>query len=121
MIIRLKDIAASRPRFGYRRLYILLRGEGWSINHKRVYRLYVKLGLQVRTKKRSKKISQIRVPLDVPKKINERWSMDFMSDRLEDGEPFRILNIIDLFSRESLSILADLFFHHKKLSAGWKN
>ena len=93
MIMRLKDIAASRPRFGYRRLYILLRREGWSINHKRVYRLYTKLGLQVRTKKRTKKISQPRVSLDVPKKINERWSMDFMSDRLEGGQRFRVLNI----------------------------
>jgi len=115
LIIRLKDIAASRPRFGYRRLYILLRREGWSINHKRVYRLYVKLGLQVRTKKRSKKISQIRVPLDVQRKINERWSMDFMSDRLEDGQRFRVLNIIDLFSRESLSILADFSFPSQKV------
>ena len=115
LIIRLKDIAASRPRFGYRRLYILLRREGWSINHKRVYGLYRKLDLQVRMKKRAKKISQIRVPLDVPKKINERWSMDFMSDRLENGQRFRVLNIIDLFSRESLSILADFSFPSQKV------
>ncbi len=115
MIMRLKDIAASRPRFGYRRLYILLRREGWSINHKRVYRLYVKLGLQVRTKKRAKKVSQPRVSLDVPKKVNERWSMDFMSDRLENGQRFRVLNIIDLFTRESLSILADFSFPSQKV------
>lgn len=115
LIIRLKDIAASRPRFGYKRLHILLRREGWHVNHKRVYRLYVKLGLQVRTKKRAKRISQPRVPLDVPKKINERWSMDFMSDRLEDGRRFRILNIVDLFSRESLSILADFSFPSQKV------
>lgn len=115
LIIRLKDIAASRPRFGYRRLYILLRREGWSINHKRVYRLYLKLGLQVRTKKRVKKISQPRVSLDLPKKVNERWSMDFMSDRLEDGQRFRVLNIIDLFSRESLSILTDFSFPSQKV------
>jgi putative transposase len=100
LLIRLKELAAVRVRYGYRRLTILLRREGWAVNSKRVYRLYLQANLGVRTKHRRKRAAQVRVPLEAPVRVNERWSMDFMTDRLEDGRYFRILTIVDQFSRE---------------------
>lgn len=104
--LRLKTLAEERPRFGYRRLHVMLRREGFGINHKRVYRLYCLEGLAVRRKKR-KRIMQKRVPTVIPMGPNERWSMDFVSDQLSDGRVFRTLNIVDDFSRESLAIEVD--------------
>ena len=80
--IRLRDLAASRVRYGYRRLHILLRREGWEangrpINHKRVYRLYKLDGLEIRTKKAKKRVSRARVVVPAATAPNERWSMDF--------------------------------------------
>jgi putative transposase len=98
--MRLKELAAARVRYGYRRLTILLRREGWSANHKLIYRLYRQENLIVRTKARKKRAAQPRVPLGSASKANERWSMDFMADRLEDGRAFRVLTVIDQFSRE---------------------
>lgn len=104
--MRIKDLAGARPRYGYRRLHVLLRRDGWKINHKRVHRLYRELGLQLHQRRKKKRASHVRVPLGLPERINERWSMDFMSDRLESGQRFRILAIIDLYSRECLIIEA---------------
>src|SRR4051794_35910321 len=87
--MRLKELAAVRVRFGYLRLWALLRREGWQVNKKRIYRLYRMEGLEVRTKKRRKLASQVRVPLPAATAPNERWAMDFVSDRLQDGTPFR--------------------------------
>lgn len=101
---RLRDLAAQRPRYGYRRLYILLRREGIAVNHKKVQRLYREEGLAVRRKKR-KRVAQVsRQPRPVPERRNERWSMDFMQDTLADGRCFRTLNIVDDFSRECVAI-----------------
>ena len=100
LLIRLKELAAVRVRYGYRRLTILLRREGWKVNAKRVYRLYLQENLGVRTKARRKRAAHVRVPLAGATQVNERWSMDFMSDRLADGRAFRILTIVDQFSRE---------------------
>jgi putative transposase len=100
LLIRLKELAAVRVRFGYRRLTILLRREGWAVNAKRVYRLYLQENLGVRTKTRRKRTAQLRVPLEGAFGVNQRWSMDFMADRLVDGRAFRILTIVDQFSRE---------------------
>lgn len=80
--VRLKDLAASRVRYGYRRLHILLQREGWQINHKRVYRLYKQEGLSLRLKTKKKRVSAPRVPISVPSAPNECWSMDFVADRL---------------------------------------
>ena len=104
--MRLKELAASRVRFGYRRLTVLLRREGWPVNAKRVYRLYKQEGLMIRTKVR-KKIARPR-PLVVAfaNGPNQRWSMDFVAARLEDGRPFRILTVVDQFTRECVAILA---------------
>jgi putative transposase len=113
--LRLKELAAVRIRFGYRRLTVLLRREGWKVNAKRIYRLYREEGLAVRTRKRKKAASRARVigpPADGP---NQRWSMDFMSDRLVDGSAFRILTAVDQYSRECLLLEADTSMSGKKV------
>jgi putative transposase len=104
--MRLKELAAARPRFGYKRLWLLLRREGWRVNHKRIHRLYKLVGLQLRYKSKKKRPSHARVPMAMPEKLNQCWSMDFISDRLDNGQQFRILAVIDLFSRECLIMKA---------------
>jgi putative transposase len=105
--LRLKELAAVRIRFGYRRLTVLLRREGWKVNAKRIYRLYRQEGLAVRIRKRRKIASQARVLGPPADGVNQRWSMDFMSDRLVDGRGFRILTAVDQYSRECLLLEAD--------------
>ncbi len=102
--MRLRDLAATRVRYGYRRLHVLLRREGWKVNHKRIWRLYKEEGLEVRTKKRRKRVSALRVVLPAATYPNERWSMDFMADSLHDGRRFRVLTLVDHFSRVSPAI-----------------
>lgn len=102
--IRLRDLAAVHVRYGYMRLCVLLRREGWKVNHKRIYRIYTEEGLAVRTKKRKKLVSKVRVARPVATNPNERWSMDFVSDSLHDGRRFRDLTLVDQFSRESPAI-----------------
>lgn len=103
---RLRDWAFERPRWGYRRLHVLLRREGVRINHKRVLRLYREEGLAVKRRKR-KRVSVVRRPMVAPSRMNERWSMDFVSDALANGRRFRNLTIVDDFTRESLEIETD--------------
>jgi putative transposase len=102
--MRLRDLAAVRVRYGYRRLHVLLRREGWPVNHKRTYRLYAEEGLSIRTKlprrKRAWRYRQGRPGAAAP---NEIWAMDFMSDQLFDGRPIRILTVVDIHTREGLS------------------
>jgi putative transposase len=102
--IRIRDLAAVRVRYGYKRLHVLLRREGWKINHKRVYRIYTEEGLAVRTKKRKKRVSAVRVVRPGATVPNQRWSMDFVSDSLHDGRRFRVLTLVDHFTRESPAI-----------------
>lgn len=105
---RLKELAAIRRRFGYRQIHRLLKREGFKVNHKKVRRLYREEGLSLRTRKRSKLRTLLRSPLPLPTGINQRWSMDFMSDQLgTTGRRFRILNIVDDFSREALACQVD--------------
>jgi putative transposase len=102
--IRLKDLAASRVRYGYRRLGILLRREGWAVNHKRVYRLYRQEDLTVRTKRPRRHVTaKARKDRPAAGRVNDCWSMDFMSDQLYDGRNIRVLTIMDNFTRESLA------------------
>ncbi|UVT19680.1 MAG: IS3 family transposase [Nitrospira sp.] len=105
--IRLRELAASRVRFGYRRLTVLLRRDGWRVNAKRIYRLYTEEGLRVRTKIRVRAARRSRVPPALARGPNQRWSMDFMSERVADGRWFRILTVVDQFTRECLCLLAD--------------
>ena len=102
--MQLRELAASRPRYGYRRLTILLRRQGWHVNHKRIYRLYCEEGLQVRVKRRKKLASGIRVPVPCTSRVNQRWTMDFVSDALADGRRIRVLTVIDSFTRECLAL-----------------
>jgi putative transposase len=104
---RLRELAQERRRFGYRRLTVLLRREGWAVNHKRVYRLYREEGLGVGRRKR-KRIGAVERPaLTIPVRANERGSMDFISDALSEGRKFRSLNIVDDFNRECLASEVD--------------
>ena len=105
--LRLRDLAQSRVRYGYRRLHVLLEREGWRINHKRVYRLYRLEGLSLRLKTRKKRVSGLRGPKPVATRPNECWSMDFMADRLVDGHRFRVLTLVDNVSRVSPAIVVD--------------
>lgn len=97
---KLRTLACERPRFGYRRLHVLLRRQGELVNHKRVYRVYREHGLAVRKKTRRKGVAQTRMPLTSPMRANERWSLDFVSDQLADGRRFRVLNVVDDATRE---------------------
>jgi len=96
---QLKMLAAQYPRYGYLLLHNLLKKAGIVINKKRTYRLYTEENLQVRTKKR-KKLTRPRLVMKLPSHSNERWSMDFVADQLSNGRRFRILNVVDDYSRE---------------------
>ncbi len=106
--MRIKEIAAVRVRYGYKRIHVLLQREGWQVNHKRVYRLYREEGLNLRTKRPKRRVSAAhRVAREQVQQINESWSMDFVSDSLFNGRRFRALTIVDNFSRECPAIKAD--------------
>ena len=107
LLRELRQIASERPRFGYRRLHALLRRRGYRVNHKRVYRLYRQENLVVRRQKRKRVAASLRsVPLP-PSRPNERWSMDLMTDALANGRRFRILTLVDDFTRECLAVEVD--------------
>lgn len=102
---RIKEIAYSRVRYGCSRIHVLLRREGWCINHKRTYRLYCLEGLNLRYKRpRRHKSSSQRITRLPATRINECWSMDFVCDQLFNGIRFRFLTLVDIFSRECLAI-----------------
>ena len=104
---RLKELAQERPRFGYRRLSVLLRREGHMINSKRVLRLYREEKLKLRARKRKRVASTLRVQPEQPHALNQMWTMDFMHDTLCGGRCFRTLNVVDCFSREALAVEVD--------------
>ncbi len=109
--VRLRDLAAARVRYGYRRLHVLLRREGWKVNHKRVYRLYTEEGLTVRRKKPRRHVSsRPRGARPAAEAADQVWAMDFMSDALSDGRKIRLLTVLDLYTRECLAIRVDLRF-----------
>ena len=100
-------LATKRPRFGYRRIHLFLRRQGWRVNHKRVYRIYRTEGLTVRRRRRKRLVAWMRVKLPVPTRANERWSMDFVNDTLATGRKFRVLNVVDDLTREALATEVD--------------
>jgi putative transposase len=101
--MRIRDIAQARPRFGYVRIWIMLRREGWRDNKKRVHRLYRLEGLQVRMRTRRKKRPSLhRGAVPPASGRNQYWSMDFVHDQLVTGRAFRVLTVIDQWSRESV-------------------
>ncbi len=104
---RLRELAAERPRYGYRRLHVLLVREGHEVNHKRVHRLYREEGLMVRRRLRKRVCREQRQPLARAERLNQFWSMDFIGDTLANGRTFRSLNIVDQCSRECLALEVD--------------
>ncbi len=104
---RLRELAAARRRFGYRRLHVLMCREGLVMNHKKFRRLYREERLQVRRRSGRKRALGTRMPMAIPQGPNQRWSLDFVSDAFVDGRRFRILAIVDDFSRECLALVAD--------------
>jgi putative transposase len=114
--VRLRELAGSRVRYGYRRLTVLLRCEGWEVNAKRIYRIYLEEGLIVRTQKRRERAQRQRVPLGQAVRPNQRWSMDFVAQRLPDGRWIRVLTVVDQFTRECLTLSADNTLSGEKIS-----
>ena len=104
---RLRSLASERRRFGYRRLHILIRREGIQVNHKKLRRIYGEERLQVRRRGGRKRALGTRAPIALPNGPNQRWSLDFVSDQLTNGRRFRILAVVDDFTRECLCLVAD--------------
>jgi len=102
---RIREIAETRVRYGYRRIHVLLRREGWLVNPKRVCRLYREMGLQLRNKTPKRRVkAKLRADRSAATKPNEIWAMDFVHDQLFDGRKLRILTIVDTFTRLSPAI-----------------
>src|SRR5207248_947753 len=105
MMKRIKEIAETRVRYGYRRIHVLLRREGWLVNSKRVCRLYREMGLQLRNKSPKRRVkAQLREDRSPATAANQVWAMDFVHDQLFDGRKIRVLTIVDTFTRLSPAI-----------------
>ncbi|MDI5889533.1 IS3 family transposase [Halomonas rhizosphaerae] len=112
---RLNVLATCYPRYGYLLLHALLHHEGMVVNRKRTYRLYRESGLQVRIRRR-KRLVRPRAPMPCPDRANQRWSMDVVSDQLASERRFRVLNIMDDFSRERVGQLVDTSISGRRLA-----
>lgn len=104
---RLRALANERRRFGYRRLHLLLEREGLHVNHKRLYRIYREERLVVRRRGGRKRALGTRAPMTIPQGVNQRWSIDFAQDTLVDGRRFRVMAVVDDFTRECLGLVVD--------------
>src|SRR5215204_1132934 len=113
---RLRDLANQRRRFGYRRLFILLREQGEPSGVNRIYRLYREEGLTVRKRKARRRAIGTRTPILVEARVNARWSLDFVHDQLAQGRRFRILNIVDDVTRECLAAIPDTSISGKRVA-----
>lgn len=108
LIERMKELALQRRKFGYRRIHTMLKREGFKVNLKKIRRIYREQRLAIKLRKRTKIRSIVRVPIAPPRHVNERWSMDFVSDQLAPtGRRFRTLTVVDEFTRESLALYVD--------------
>jgi transposase InsO family protein len=119
---RLRDLANQRRRFGYRRLFILLREQGEPSGVNRIYRLYREEGLTVRKRKARRRAVGTRTPILVEAKVNARWSLDFVHDQLAQGRRFRILNIVDDVTRECLAAIPETSISGNRVArelTGW--
>lgn len=103
----MKKVASERRRFGYRRIHVMLERQGVHMNQKKLRRLYREEKLQVRKRSGRKRALGTRKPILLPSKVNERWSLDFVSDVFTDGRRFRVLAVVDDYSRECLALVAD--------------
>jgi putative transposase len=108
---RVREIAQTRVRYGYRRIHVLLRREGWRVNAKRVYRLYREQGLQLRNKVPKRRVkAKLRDDRRVAVKANETWAMDFVHDQLATGRKLRVLTVVDTFTRYAPAIVPRFSF-----------
>lgn len=103
----MKKVASERRRFGYRRIHVMLERQGIVMNQKKLRRLYREEKLQVRKRGGRKRALGTRRPMLLPSRLNERWSLDFVSDAFTDGRRFRVLAVVDDYSRECLALVAD--------------
>ena len=114
---RICDLAGEKRRYGYRRIHLRLRREGWPVNRKRTYRLYREAGLAVRRRKRKRIGPFERKPLPRPSTVNLSWSMDFVADGLSNGRKLRCLTIVDNYSRECPAIEVDTSINGRRVVA----
>jgi putative transposase len=112
---RLVKLAREQPRYGYRRLHVLLRRDGEHVNHKRVYRVYRQAGLMIRRKKRKHCVREGR-PLGAWTAANQEWALDFVHDGIASGRAIRVLSIVDAFTRECLALEVDTSFASRRVT-----
>jgi putative transposase len=107
VVQRIQTLIAAHKSWGYPMIHAILRREGLVQNHKRTWRIYQAQGLTLKLRKRTKRASVLRLELAEPTRPNERWAMDFMSDGLWNGRKFKVLTILDIFTKEGLAIEVD--------------
>ena len=112
---KLVELAREKPRFGYRRLHVLLRRSGERVNHKRLHRIYCEAGLVIRRKKR-KHCVRVGQPLRVWTAANQEWALDFVHDAVESGRAIRVLSVVDAYTRECLALEVDTSFASRRVT-----
>ena len=112
---RLVELAREKPRFGYRRLHVLLGRSGEQVNHKRVHRIYREAGLMIRRKKR-KHCVRVGKPLVARTSANQEWALDFLHDAVECGRAIRVLSVVDAYTRECLALEVDTSFASRRVT-----
>ncbi len=115
----MRDLANERRRFGYRRLFVLLRREGEPAGINRIYRLYIEEGLTKRKRKARRKAIGTRAPILIEARANARWSLDFVQDQFACGRRFRVLNVVDDVTRECLAAIADTSISGRRVAREW--
>ncbi len=113
---RMRELSEQRRRFGSPRIHVLLKREGFVVNHKRTERIYKEECLSLRIRRRKKRAAMARIELSAPERPNQRWSMDFVQDQLADGRRFRILTIVDAFTRECPALEVDTSLGGKRVA-----
>ena len=112
---RLAELAREKPRFGYRRLQVLLQRSGEHVNHKRLHRVYREAGLAIRRKKRKHCVREGK-PLVVRTSANQEWALDFVHDAVECGRTTRVLSVVDAYTRECLALEVDTSFASRRVT-----
>ena len=116
IIDELEKLAEKHPTYGFKKMFYLLRAEGYLWNHKRVYRVYVMMGLNIRRKRKRRLPARVKTPHILPVECNITWSMDFMQDSLINGKSFRTFNVIDDHNREALMIGIDTSMSARRIA-----